>query len=117
MPRSAEYSRETRAAIVTLRCQGLGWTAISEQLPVSPNGAFTFMKRLLDQAGIAHTVAPRSLPLAQLLQLLPKKTRRGRRRRERFPEGSDVANSLVETAVHEDDQETPHRPIVGRVAR
>ncbi|KAH9861033.1 hypothetical protein IAQ61_010769 [Plenodomus lingam] len=92
MPHSGEYTIPTRAAIVTLRCQGLGWTAISKQIGnCSPVGVQKFMRRLLVRADIAITTPPQTLPLARLLEILKDEHHRGRR--ERFPGGSEVANS------------------------
>jgi hypothetical protein len=104
MPLNGEINFQTRAAIVTLRCEGRGWTYISERVAnCSPQGAQQFFQRVLRRAGLPTTARATSLPLAYLLTLLEDPHHRGRE--ERFPEFSSVTNQLVENATQDDAHE------------
>ncbi|KAF1951492.1 hypothetical protein CC80DRAFT_207975 [Byssothecium circinans] len=80
MPHQGQMSATTRAAIVTLRCEGRGWVYISTKLAnCSPNGASQFFNRVLARAGVDRQTPPGELSLSQLLGLLDDPHERGRR--------------------------------------
>ncbi|KAI8940523.1 hypothetical protein NX059_004200 [Plenodomus lindquistii] len=84
MSRQTEFTIPTRAAIVTLRCTGLGWVAISQKLAnCSPSGAQSYMLRVLRRANIDASTPPDKLPLKDLLELLKDPSKRGLCRKKR----------------------------------
>ncbi|KAF1966788.1 hypothetical protein BU23DRAFT_661560 [Bimuria novae-zelandiae CBS 107.79] len=115
MPHSGQYDLPTRAAIVTLVCEGRGWTYISSKVAtVSPNGAQQFFQRLLERVDVSPT-QPTTYILADLLKHLEDEGERGRE--ERFGEHSDVANFLVNKATQDEErEELSHRAII-RIAK
>ncbi|KAF2185285.1 hypothetical protein K469DRAFT_577255, partial [Zopfia rhizophila CBS 207.26] len=97
---SHEFDLPTRAAIVTLRFEGRGWTYISEKLAsCSPSGVQHFFDRVLERS----QCDPDNLYLSTLLKYLEDKSNRGRQ--ECFIEGSVVEEALVKTATLDLDYE------------
>lgn len=105
---NTELPLPTRAAIVTLRYEGKGWTYISETLAnCSPNGVQTFFERVLQRS----QSDPDALNLPLLLRNLEDAHREGHP--ERFPEGSVVSEALAQVAtIDEDYQDMPHKQII-----
>ncbi|KAF2184040.1 hypothetical protein K469DRAFT_709919, partial [Zopfia rhizophila CBS 207.26] len=89
MPHVHQINLPTRAAIVTLRCEGYGWTEISEKLAnCSPDGVRLFFNRTIKRAQLD----PTNLSLPLLLEHLEDST--NRRHPKCFPEGSTVQEAL-----------------------
>ena len=102
-----EPSLACRAAIITLRYEGRGWTYISSTLAnCSPNGVQTFFNRILQRSGCD----PNCLNLPLLLQHLEDAPRDGWP--ERFPEESEMADTLVRVATLDaQHEEITHRQV------
>ncbi|KAF2184608.1 hypothetical protein K469DRAFT_578872, partial [Zopfia rhizophila CBS 207.26] len=108
MPHQGQLSPATRAAIVTLRYEGRGWTYISQMLAnCSPNGVQQFFKRVLERS----QCDPNNLNLPLLLQYLNDETERGGE--QRFPEGSAMQEALVATSkMDREHEDMPHSQII-----
>ncbi|KAF2179511.1 hypothetical protein K469DRAFT_694019 [Zopfia rhizophila CBS 207.26] len=113
MPHDHEIDPPTRAAIITLKFEGHGWTYISEKVATcSPSGVKRFFERVLTRANCD----PNNLDLPLLLQYLEDETNRGRQ--ERFSEGSAVQEKLVQmTTLDVEHEDMPHRRIIDIVER
>jgi transposase len=107
MPRgvpSTSINAPTRAAIVVLRCEGYGWTRISERVGgCSPAGAQHYFERVLKRAQVPIRTPPTELPIKELLTYLEDPPRPGRE--ERFDEFSEVAETLVNNATQDNEGE------------
>lgn len=113
MPPNGYIDPYTRAAIITLRCEGRGWTYISRKVAnCSPYGVQRFFERVLQRADLGPDTASTQLPLPLLLTLLEDPHDRGRE--ERFSEFSEVADTLVNTALQDEThEELPHKEVIG----
>lgn len=94
MPRAPRIDSQTRGAILALRCEGYGWTTISEKMAnCSPSAIKKFVERVLERANCDPRLDLKSLVLNLLLQHTDDPPPPGRE--ERFPEYGEVANEVV----------------------
>ena len=74
-----QINLRSRCAIVTLRCEGYGWTQISQKVAdCSPDGVRLFIQRVLNRAGCDPQADPTSLSLPLLLRHVEDESNRGR---------------------------------------
>ncbi|KAF2177680.1 hypothetical protein K469DRAFT_806968 [Zopfia rhizophila CBS 207.26] len=103
--RKSGFYPQSRGAILALRCEGYGWTAILEKVAnCSPSAVKKFVERVLKRADCDPNSDPENLVLSLLLQYIDDPPPAGRE--ERFPEYGEVANEVVRLATldkkHED---------------
>src|SRR5262245_50081627 len=108
MPLAPRIDERTRGAILALRCEGHGWTAISEKVAnCSPSAIKKFVERVIQRS----QCDPTNLSLSQLLPFTDDPSPPGRQ--ERFPEYGEVANEVVRLAtLDEAHQELPRQAII-----
>lgn len=103
-PGKSQVPIESRAAVITMKMEGRGWTYISRKLEnVSPNGAQTLWQTTLTRSGCD----PNNPHLPTLLLYIHDLPRSGRP--ERFPEESCEADTIVQLATADEiAQDRPH---------
>jgi hypothetical protein len=108
MPQATFIDSQTRGAILALRCEGYGWTAISEKVAnCSPSAIQKFVTRVLQRSDCD----PESLSLPRLLPYIDDPSPSGRI--ERFPEDGEVADEVVRLATLDDaHKELPRQAII-----
>ncbi|KAF2191857.1 hypothetical protein K469DRAFT_472807, partial [Zopfia rhizophila CBS 207.26] len=106
---------QSRGAILALRCEGYGWTAISEKVAnCSPSAVKKFVERVLKRANCDPNSDPENLVLSLLLQYIDDPPPAGRE--ERFPEYREVANEVVRLATLDEKHEDMPRQEIIRIA-